>query len=104
MRPKKQAPESQTLIVLSEDPVTIDDPSGEKAAEVISWLCAFCFSLLSSSVAAREGRWCQFWAKGRRIWRQNAPESQTLIVPILQDTPAPDGFSLSFLPVRVFIQ
>ena len=28
-------PESQTLIVLSYDPETIDDPSGEKATELI---------------------------------------------------------------------
>ena len=56
-------PESQTLIVLSNDPETIDDPSGEKATEVMVSLCAFVFSLLSSSVAAQEGRRRQFWPR-----------------------------------------
>ena len=54
--------ESHTF-VLSQDPETIDDPSGEKATEVISLLCAFVFSVLSSSVAAREGRRRQFWPR-----------------------------------------
>ena len=57
------APESQTLIVLSYDPETIDDPFGEKATELIQSLCAFCFSVLRSSVAAREGRKVQFWPR-----------------------------------------
>ena len=45
----QNAPESQTLIVLSYDPETIDDPSGEKATEQMLLLCAFVFSVLSST-------------------------------------------------------
>ena len=48
-------PESQTLIVLSQDPDTIVLPSGEKATEATVLLCALVFSLFSSSVAAWEG-------------------------------------------------
>ena len=51
----KNAPESQTLIVWSQDPDTIVFPSGEKSTEVITLLCALVFSLFSSSVAAWEG-------------------------------------------------
>ena len=49
------APESQTLMLLSTEPDTIVFPSGEKATERISRLCALLFSLFSSSVAAWEG-------------------------------------------------
>ena len=54
---------SQTLMVLSQDPETIDNPSGEKATELMTSLCAFCFSVLRSSVAAQEGRRRQFWPR-----------------------------------------
>ena len=53
------APESQTLIVLSSDPDTILDPSGENATDLIQWLCAFVFSLNSSSLSARQAKWRQ---------------------------------------------
>ena len=46
---------SQTLIVLSQDPDTIVLPSGEKATEATTLLCALVFSLTRSSVAAWEG-------------------------------------------------
>jgi hypothetical protein len=46
------APESQTLIVWSSDPDTILVPSGENATDVIGRLCAFVFSLSSSSLPA----------------------------------------------------
>ena len=51
----KNAPESQTLMLLSQDPDTIVFPSGAKATEAIGSLCALLFSLFSSSVAAWEG-------------------------------------------------
>ena len=73
------APESQTLIASSADPETIDDPSGEKATEVIDMLCAFVFSILRSSVAAQEGRRRQFWPTECDL-AEATPESQTLIV------------------------
>ena len=44
-------PASQTLIVSSLEPDTMVEPSGEKATEVTSQLCAFCFSTLSSREA-----------------------------------------------------
>ena len=44
-------PASQTLIVLSMEPETMAEPSGEKATEVTKLLCALCFSALSSRVA-----------------------------------------------------
>jgi len=44
-------PASQTLIVWSSEPVTMVAPSGEKATEVTKWLCALCFSTLSSREA-----------------------------------------------------
>jgi hypothetical protein len=44
-------PASQTLIVLSWEPDTMVAPSGEKATEVTGWLCALCFSALSSREA-----------------------------------------------------
>ena len=51
------------MIDRSFDPETICDPSGEKATEKMKLLCALCFSLLSSSVAAQEGRRHQFWPR-----------------------------------------
>ena len=59
----QNAPESQTLIVLSDDPETIFDPSGEKSTDRIEPLWALACSVLSSSVAAREARKCQFRRK-----------------------------------------
>ena len=56
----KNAPASQTLIVLSHEPETIFNPSGEKSTEEMSLLWALAFSLFSSSVAAWEGRRRQF--------------------------------------------
>ena len=44
-------PESQTLIVLSNEPDTMVLPSGEKATENTVSLCALCFSALSSREA-----------------------------------------------------
>ena len=48
------APESQTLIVLSSDPDTILVPSGENATDMIQSLWALTFSLNSSIVPARQ--------------------------------------------------
>ena len=45
-------PASQTLIVLSSEPETMVVPSGEKATDITSLLCALCFSALSSRDAA----------------------------------------------------
>ena len=45
-------PASQTLIVSSSEPDTMVLPSGEKAADITSVLCALCFSALSSKDAA----------------------------------------------------
>ena len=39
------------MIVLSIEPDTMVEPSGEKATEVAMWLCALCFSALSSREA-----------------------------------------------------
>ena len=44
-------PASQTLIVLSWEPDTMVEPSGEKATEATGLLCALCFSTLSSREA-----------------------------------------------------
>ena len=46
-----KVPASQTLIVLSLEPDTMVEPSGEKATELITLLCALCFSALSSREA-----------------------------------------------------
>ena len=57
------------MIALSPEPETIVLPSGEKPTEVTFLLCAFCFSALSSSVAARttqEGRRADWRGAG---WR-----------------------------------
>ena len=45
-------PASQTLSVSSREPDTIVLPSGEKATDITQWLCALCFSALSSKDAA----------------------------------------------------
>ena len=39
------------MIVLSLEPDTMVNPSGEKATEYTQWLCALCFSALSSREA-----------------------------------------------------
>jgi hypothetical protein len=44
-------PASQTLIVLSLEPDTMLEPSGEKATDITQLLCALCFSALSSREA-----------------------------------------------------
>ena len=44
-------PASQTLIVWSAEPDTMVAPSGEKATDITSRLCALCFSALSSREA-----------------------------------------------------
>ena len=76
----QNAPESQTVIVLSHEPDTIFVPSGEKATDVMTLLCAFVFSILRSSVPARQARNSSDLAKEKRFEVRNAPESQTLIV------------------------
>ena len=48
------APKSQTLIVLSSDPVPILVPSGENATELMSLLWALVFSLSSPRLPARQ--------------------------------------------------
>jgi hypothetical protein len=57
------APESQTLMVLSHDPDTIFDPSGENATDLTMSLWAFIFSLNSSSLPAGQARRRQFWPR-----------------------------------------
>ena len=57
------APESQTLIVLSNDPDTTLVPSGENATDMTQWLCASVFLLNSSSLPARQAKWRQFWPR-----------------------------------------
>jgi len=63
----QNAPASQTLMVLSNDPDTIVVPSGENATEQTPplWapVWALVFSALSSSVAARETRNGQHWPR-----------------------------------------
>jgi hypothetical protein len=74
------APESQTLIVLSHDPDTILVPSGENATDVIRSLWAYVFSLSSFSLSARQAKWRQSWPRRGDFEVFGAPESQTLIV------------------------
>jgi hypothetical protein len=74
------APESQTLIVLSNDPDTILVPSGENATDQIKPLCAFVFSLNISSPPAGQANRRQFWPRRGDVEGSGAPESQTLIV------------------------
>ena len=45
-------PASQTLSIWSAEPETMVLPSGEKATDITQWLCALCFSALSSRDAA----------------------------------------------------
>ena len=59
----RDAPESQTLIVLSSDPETILVPSGENATDLVLRLWAFVFSLSSSSLAARQASRRQLWPR-----------------------------------------
>jgi hypothetical protein len=68
------------LTVLSADPDTILDPSGENATDEIHSLCAFVFSLMSSSLPARQASMHQFWPRRGDFECSGAPESQTLIV------------------------
>ncbi len=68
------------MIVLSHDPDTILVPSGENATDSISLLCAFNFSLSSSSLTARQASRRQFWPRRDHFEDSGAPESQTLIV------------------------
>ena len=58
----KSAPESQTLIVWSNDPDTILVPSGENAT-MMALLRALVFSLNSSIVPARQASRHQFWPR-----------------------------------------
>ena len=60
-------PESQTLIVLSSDPDTIFVPSGEKATELMWSVWAFVFSVLRSSVAARQATKCVSFGRGKAM-------------------------------------
>ena len=69
----QNAPESQTLIVLSKLPDTIVLPSGEKATEVIQSLWALVFSLFSSSVAVRTRRSGQLWLQERHFGAKTHP-------------------------------
>jgi len=59
----RDAPESQTLTVLSYDPDAILVPSGENATDVISRPWAFVFSLSSSSLPVRQAIKRQFWTR-----------------------------------------
>jgi hypothetical protein len=68
------------LIVLSPDPDTIFFPSGENATDVMTFLCAFVFSLNSSSLSARLANRRQFWPRRGDFEVFGVPESQTLIV------------------------
>ena len=52
----KRAPASHTLIVLSSDPETIFEPSGEKATERIQPLWALSLVALSSKVPEKEAK------------------------------------------------
>ncbi len=59
------SPKSQTLIVLSHDPDTILDPSGENDTDSMLLLWALVFSLNSSSLSARQANKRQF--RPRRV-------------------------------------
>ena len=48
------------MIVLSSEPETMVDPSGEKATDVTPLLCALCFSALSSREAVASVRALSF--------------------------------------------
>ena len=66
----QRSPEFQTLRVLSLEPETIVFPSGEKATELIARLCAFVFSLESSSVAVQ-------YAEGRQYTQESGFRPKT---------------------------
>ena len=51
------------MSVLSQEPETMLLPSGEKATEDTSRLCALCFSALSSRDAAASVGVLRFWAR-----------------------------------------
>ena len=51
------------MIVRSLDPDTILVPSEENATDQITLLCAFVFSLNSSSLSARQANRRQFWPR-----------------------------------------
>jgi hypothetical protein len=68
------------LIVPSSDPDTIFVPSGENVTDLMMTLCAFVFSLSSSSLSARQANRRQFWPRRGDFEGSGAPESQTLIV------------------------
>ena len=75
----QRSPEFQTLRVWSQLPDTMVFPSGEKATEAITLLCALLFSATSSSVAVRgQGESAERRYKRFRI--QRSPEFQTLRV------------------------
>jgi hypothetical protein len=76
----KGAPESQTLIVPPLHADTIFVPSGENTTDLMTSLCAFVFSLNSSSLPARQASKRQFWPRRGNFEDSGAPESQTLIV------------------------
>jgi hypothetical protein len=67
-----KGPASQTLIVLSKEPDTMVEPSGEKATEVTKLLCALCFSALSSREAVASTGAVRF---GLRVSRVSMPTS-----------------------------
>ena len=77
----KGAPESQTLIVPPLHADTIFVPSGENTTDLMTSLCAFVFSLNSSSLPARQASKRQFWPRRGDFEGKGAPKSQTLIVP-----------------------
>ena len=74
------APKSQTLIVPPLHADTIFVPSGENTTDLMTSLCAFVFSLNSSSLPARQASKRQFWPRRGNFEDSGAPESQTLIV------------------------
>ena len=61
---------------------TIFVPSGENTTDLMTSLCAFVFSLNSSSLPARQANKRQFWPRGN-FEDSGAPDSQTLIVLLL---------------------
>ena len=69
----QNAPESQTLIVLSSEPDTIVLPSGEKATERMNPLWALVFSLFSSNAAVWRRRSGHLWLQERQIGAKTHP-------------------------------
>ena len=68
------------MIVPFSDPDTVLVPSGENATDRTKLLCAYVFSLNSSSLSARQANRRQFWPRRGDFEVFSAPESQTLIV------------------------